>query len=194
MRKEIWATFYHKCSTNENPQHEYCPVGENSWCKWRKAEAEGIAFHHHQEPLSERVQNIIKPIYEDLSREDLLTRCLGAETQNNNESLNSLIWTFAPKHLHSGPKIVEIATSLAVIIFNQGFEPVLKTMDVLGCQIGFNAQTYARYRDEARIDRSERRVDKYTKLARIDNREEQSALHDFYEEEEGQLYGPGIAD
>lgn len=39
MRKEIWATYYHKSSTDKNPQHENCPSGENSWCKWRKAEA-----------------------------------------------------------------------------------------------------------------------------------------------------------
>jgi len=34
MRKEIYATLYHKISTDEEPQHEKCPVGENSWCSW----------------------------------------------------------------------------------------------------------------------------------------------------------------
>ena len=29
---------------------------------------------------------------------------------------------------------------------------------------------------------------------RISNREEKRALHDFFEEEEGVLYGPGVAD
>ncbi|XP_076683524.1 uncharacterized protein LOC143376766 [Andrena cerasifolii] len=194
MRKEIWATFYHKCSTDTNPQHEYCPAGENSWCKWRKTEAQGIDYHHDQAPLSEQVQNVIKPIYEDLSREDLLTRCLGAEAQNNNESLNSLIWTLAPKHLHSGPKIIEIACFLAVIIFNEGFQSVLKTMDTLGLQIDSNAQAYVQHRDNARIHQSERRLSSFAKQARIDSREEQATLRDFHEAEEGQLYAPGIAD
>lgn len=31
MRKEIWATFYHKISTDSKPQHDFCPTGENSW-------------------------------------------------------------------------------------------------------------------------------------------------------------------
>ncbi|KYN06618.1 hypothetical protein ALC62_02428 [Cyphomyrmex costatus] len=35
MRNDVWATFYHKISTNEKPQHEYCPSGSNSWCKWQ---------------------------------------------------------------------------------------------------------------------------------------------------------------
>ncbi|XP_026828856.1 uncharacterized protein LOC113562728, partial [Ooceraea biroi] len=126
MRKAIWATYYHKSSSDNKPQHQNCPPGEESWCKWSKAEAEGTlaSFHHANPPLTDQVLEIIKPIYEDLSSDELLERCLGAETQNNNESLNSLIWTFAPKHLHVGVKVVEIATFLAVIIFNKGFMPI----------------------------------------------------------------------
>lgn len=194
MRKEIWATFFHKCSTDCKPQHDNCPVGEMSWCKWQAAKALGKTFRHDKEPLSQNVQSVIQPIYEDLSREDLLTRCLGAETQNNNESLNSLIWTYSPKHLHSGPKVVEIATMFAVIIFNEGFKGILKLMTTLGSEIGMNSIIYTQHRDELRIERSERRSSKVAKQARIDNREEQMALQDFFEEEEGQLYGPGIAD
>ncbi|EFN81035.1 hypothetical protein EAI_05560, partial [Harpegnathos saltator] len=29
-KKTIWATFYHKISTDENPQHNYCPIGADS--------------------------------------------------------------------------------------------------------------------------------------------------------------------
>ena len=39
MSKAIWATFYHKSSTDAKPQHHLCPIGENSWCKWQKAKA-----------------------------------------------------------------------------------------------------------------------------------------------------------
>lgn len=133
MKKEIWATFYHKCSSDQNPQHQNCPAGEDS-CKYRKAEALGELhdFHHDKAPLTAQVQKAIKPVFEDLSRDELLTRCLGAESQNSNESLNSLIWTFAPKHIHSGTKIVQIATFLAVIIFNKGFEGILKVLDTMG--------------------------------------------------------------
>lgn len=196
MKKEVWATYYHKCSSDKNPQHQFCPEGEDSWCKWRKAEAKNELdqFHHDKPPLIPEVQEAIKPVFEDLSKDELLIRCLGAETQNNNESLNSLIWTFAPKHLHSGPKIVEIASYLGVIIFNEGFEGVLEIMSIMGCPVGREAHTYVEKRDEKRISRSERRVSDVVKKARIDSRAEQSALKEFQEEEEGILYGPGIAD
>ncbi|KOC58600.1 hypothetical protein WH47_06860, partial [Habropoda laboriosa] len=51
-----------------------------------------------------------KPTYEGLSSYELLERCVGANTQNSNESLNSLIWSFAPKHIHSGPKTIQIGS------------------------------------------------------------------------------------
>ncbi|XP_071575445.1 uncharacterized protein [Temnothorax nylanderi] len=196
MSKEVWATFFHKCSTDRNPQHQNCPAGEDSWCKWQQAAAKGELnkFRHDKPPLTPEVQAAIKPVYEDLSREELLTRCLGAETQNSNKSLNSLIWTFAPKHLHSGAKIVEIATFLAVIIFNEGFQGVVKTLSTMGCLIDREAHAYVHRRDEARIARSERRLSDVVKQARIEAREEQAALNNFYEQEEGVVYGPGIAD
>ena len=75
---------------------------------------------------------------------------MGSETQNNNESLNSLIWTFAPKHIHARKKTIEIANYLAVYIFNEGFLPILKIMSVMGIAIGPEAHALASKRDETR--------------------------------------------
>ncbi|KYQ55491.1 hypothetical protein ALC60_05553, partial [Trachymyrmex zeteki] len=61
-------------------------------------------------PLHPDVQKHILPIYENLSKEDLLQRCLGGYTQNANESFNSTVWRLAPKHLHCGLKIIEIVS------------------------------------------------------------------------------------
>ncbi|CAB3252833.1 unnamed protein product [Arctia plantaginis] len=93
MKKEVWATYYHKCSSDKNPQHQFCPEGEDSSCKWRKAEAKNELdqFHHDKPHLISQVQVAIKPVFEDLSKDELLIRCIGAETQNNNESSNSFI-------------------------------------------------------------------------------------------------------
>lgn len=66
MRKEIWATYFHKISTEE-PQHMYCPEGEDSWCKWRQHEATGtLSSFTHPSALHSEVQQILKPIYEEL--------------------------------------------------------------------------------------------------------------------------------
>lgn len=114
MKKAIINLLNHLCSTNEKPRHDDCPVGADSWCKWRVTEGAGkLKDFNHPPPLHPDVEKHLIPIYDDLSREDLLTRCLGGHTQNANESYNSTIWRLAPKHLNSGIKIVEIAAFTA---------------------------------------------------------------------------------
>lgn len=106
MKNDVWAYFYHRSSTDNNPQHEYC---DKSWCKYLQ-DQDINKTHKHKPALSEEVQEVVKPIYESLTEEDLLNRCLGGNTQNNNESLNALIWTIAPKHFFHGKKTIEIAS------------------------------------------------------------------------------------
>ncbi|XP_044584112.1 uncharacterized protein LOC123264734 isoform X2 [Cotesia glomerata] len=174
MKNEVWATYFHKISTDSNPQHHFCPQGSSSWCKWQVAEAEETLdeFQHNNPPLTEAVQKVIKPIYEDLSSESLLERCLGSETQNNNESLNSLIWTFAPKHIHA----------------------VLKILSSMGKTIGPESHAFVNKRDQVRINRSEVRATEASKETRTAKSSERASLNMTFEFEEGTLYGAGIAD
>ncbi|XP_018360539.1 PREDICTED: uncharacterized protein LOC108759546 [Trachymyrmex cornetzi] len=171
----------------------YCPVGSDRWCKWRVAESNNTLHEFdHEPPFHEDVQQAIKPIFEDLSSRELLERYLGGETQNNHKSYNSTVWVFAPKHLHYGAKIIEIATYLAVGIFNEGFYAGLKIMTTIGIVIGRNAKIFCNTRDQYRLERSTRQSLEATKEARIKRRNDQMALNNFYENEEG-LYSPGIA-
>ena len=121
MRNAIMATLDHYCSTvDELPRHDNCPEGAESWCEWRKAEATNTlaAFKHPPRLIDEHVEKHIRPVYEKLSKDELLTRCLGGHTQNANESFNFTAWRMSPKHLHSGIKIVEIAAYIAGGMFN----------------------------------------------------------------------------
>ena len=49
----------------------------------------------HKPALDLKVQKYVKPIYESLTDENLLKRCLGRNTQNNNESY-SCLWQLVP--------------------------------------------------------------------------------------------------
>lgn len=42
MRNAIWATYYHKISTDEKPQHDKCPSGEDRWCSYQKAKVRQV--------------------------------------------------------------------------------------------------------------------------------------------------------
>jgi len=62
--------------------------------------------------------------------------------QNKIESLNALVWHFAPKHLYCGVKI-NTATFNATTIFNEGYSAILNIYNVLGLIIGPETKNYA---------------------------------------------------
>jgi len=195
MKRAIMATYYHMISTNEQPQHQYCPPGADSWCAYRVAEASNETLsYNHPPPLHQDVQKKILPIYKDLSRDDLLTRCLGGYTQNANESFNATVWRLAPKHLHCGWKIIEIAAFLAAGMFNDGYNFILNIMNDLELPIGIQCKTFADEQTANRIRRQDRRSQSRSKEARIAKKKEAAAKMDAFEEKEDILYGPGIAD
>ena len=88
MEKAIWAVFHHFASTDEDRQHQFCPVGEESWCKCQSA----IAPPQDIPPANNRIPpdlvQFIRPVFEDLTHTELLERCILGATQNQNE----LIW------------------------------------------------------------------------------------------------------
>lgn len=158
MKKAIWATLYHKISTNEKPQHHLCPEGPRSWCAWqlRKAITGDEINHEHDPAMSNEVFEGIKPIYKELSSDELLTRCLGGFTQNSNESFNAMVWSMAPKAVSSGKIVLDIAVGLAVIYFNDGYNGIMQVMNQLGITIGLNCYNFCSEADATRIAQSER--------------------------------------
>ena len=194
MKTAIMATYYHMISTDKNPKHDYCPAGPDSWCKWKKAEALGTTPEAHPTPLHPDVQNHILPIFKDLSRDDLLERCLGGHTQNANESFNSTVWRLAPKHLHCGLKVIDVASYLAAGLFNEGSSSILLVMNELNIIVGNSSYSFAHKMDERRVSRQNRRSALETREARKARKEELRAQNEEFENEEGLIYGAGIAD
>lgn len=195
MRKSIWATYYHLISTDEEPQHSYCPEGPDSWCKYQKLKSEGHEDTFvHPPAFDNDTANLLEPIYEDLSSDDLLERCLGRNTQNNNEAFNHCVWSFAPKHIFVGQKTLEIAAFTAACIFNEGFFPVLKILEVMDITLGPCAVAFAKSYNKSRIAKAENATAMSSKEARKSRRADKVAENDAYEEDEGILYAPGIDD
>ncbi|GFX08342.1 uncharacterized protein TNCV_3268311 [Trichonephila clavipes] len=44
MKQAIWAIFFHKISTDLNPQHGLCPLGNDSWCGYNRSKLKGGLF------------------------------------------------------------------------------------------------------------------------------------------------------
>jgi len=196
MRDAVWATFYHYSSTKDKPQHHLCPQASDSWCEWQQAKANGSLDTYEQSynALPDEVLDAIRPIYEDLSNEALLKRCLGGFTQNANESFNNLIWRMAHKNTNSSAKIVEIATFLAVCLFNEGSSALLRIMSTMGITVGRNAAQFAALTDNRRSDQADIRAQHATREARISRRMSKNKKIDEHLSQEDSLYGPGIGD
>lgn len=195
MRSSIWATLDHKLSTDAKPQHDKCPIGEDSWCSWQRAKATNtLAEYKHKPALPIQVYEAIKPIYEELTNQDLLTRCIGGYTQNNNESFNSTVWTLAPKNISSGKTVLDVATEIAVCVFNDGFSSILHIMEAMDLEIGPNSYEMCMEIDKQRIKLAERSLSDRVKEARIAARSSRKEMQEQEDNLEGQLYGAGIAD
>ncbi|GFX59168.1 uncharacterized protein TNCV_936831 [Trichonephila clavipes] len=131
MRQAIWAIFLHKLSTDEYPQHDFCPIGEDSWCGFKKAEASGKSYKHKNN-LPVAVVEAMRPIFRDLSHPDLLKKCLHGKTQNPNESFHNVVWSRVPKATFVQIETLSLGVYDAVCSFNDGNVSKLKMLQKNG--------------------------------------------------------------
>lgn len=139
--------------------------GENSWCFWQKSKAIGtLDEYEHENPLSSIVQDAIRPIYKNPVSRRL--------TQNNNESLSSVIWSMVKKS-SNGARIVEISSYVAVSTFSDAYQSILSMMNYTQC-----------------CDIAEIRTQENTKDDRQARRSYQEDAQDLHSAAEGASYEP----
>ena len=155
MREAIWAIFFHKLSTDQNPRHSMC---KDTWCKYLKAKKDNVKFTH-KNSLPAAVMDQIKPIFKDLTHPDLLNKCLEGYTKNANESLNQKIWKICPKNQFHGAQTVRTAVGLAVITFNDGMEKSMpQVLENLELEVGQFSKQFFSMTDKKRIKNAEIRA------------------------------------
>ena len=173
MKNAIWAMFDH-CITDDtkslDEQHAKCP--KDGWCRyWNDQD--------NYKP-GKRLPNVfraeLEPIFKDLSADALLDRCLLGLTQNQNESINNVLWRFCPKITFIGRSKLELGVSQTVGKFNEGAAFQAEILDKCGFKPGSNAvkamhlqdyqRTYAaavKVSDKARITRQKLRSERKRK-------------------------------
>lgn len=160
--------------------------------KKKKAEAEGtLATYKHTNNIPKAVMDVVKPVFKDLANTQLLQKCLEGYTQNANESVNSVIWTYCPKAKNHGVVVVEIGTAIAVSIFNVGAAALIKIMEEMGLQVGQFARKFCEEKDFFRIKCAERRATEQSLKARRARRRKRLTQEDQQEEAEGFPYQAG---
>ncbi|GFV62905.1 uncharacterized protein TNCV_3719111 [Trichonephila clavipes] len=192
MRKAVWAVYFHIRSSDDEPLHCFCPAGPNSWCKYQNQVLEGsVETFRHSNKLPVAVMDAIKPVFNDLPQPKLLQKCLGGKTQNNNESINSLIWKLCPKTLGCGRKIVDISTNEAIVIFNDGNQGRLKILQSLGLTVDQFAHKFVTLVDIKRIQTAKVHFNLRTKEVRQAKRMQFKTTCKKLTEKEGTSYACG---
>lgn len=169
MKKAVWASFFHKSSTDERHSHGLCLPGADSWCGYQRSLVTGEEYTH-KHSLPPAVLEKIKPVYRKLADEELLKRCLHGKTQNQNESFNSCIWQRVPKTVFVGAKTIHIGVYDAIICFNDGCYKRIHVMKAMDIEPGENMKIALRALDLNRVAKADRALEEMSKEARVKRR------------------------
>ncbi len=191
MTTACWAVYYHYISTDADPQHDFCPDGDDSWCKYQQALASGEDPPSTNTLIPADFREPVRKVFEDLCRESLLGRCLLGATQNRNESFNAQIWARCSKTDFSGTATVQIATSLAVMVFNGGSQSLTQVMDKIGVEAGPLCSALLESRDREHIRAASYVASEKVKHRRKSRRRWKKGQEEAHVEEEGVTYEAG---
>ena len=154
MKDSIMAVLYH-CTMLEDSEerHKYCPKGEDTWCLYQKTNQEVEKQSHY---LDKVFLELLKPTFIRLSDRALLFRCLPGYSQNQNESLNGVVWSKAPKHKFKGPKAIEMAGMSAVMQCKKGAKSRWAVIRAAEIPPGQHSEEGAAKKDNKRLSSSNR--------------------------------------
>ena len=111
--------------------------GVDSWCTYQLDIANKTKMHKPTKGLPEEAIKYLKPIFESLSDDSLLLKCLHGKTQNQNESFNGLIWRRTPKDRFVKMATFELAVYDAAAHFNIGNLASLLMYDNVNIERGY---------------------------------------------------------
>ena len=89
----------------------------SSWCKYQADKLNNTNTYKEKPGIPAIIRETIRPVFISLRDEKLLSKCLHGKIQNNNESLNGLMWKRCPKDVFVGHATLELGVASAIISF-----------------------------------------------------------------------------
>eukprot|EP00112_Aurelia_sp_Birch-Aquarium-sp1_P021080 Seg5580.2 transcript_id=Seg5580.2/GoldUCD/mRNA.D3Y31 product="hypothetical protein" protein_id=Seg5580.2/GoldUCD/D3Y31 len=139
-------------------QHCHCPQGPDSWCRFWRDRATHEQTYSENGRLPNAFFKDLEPIFERLSQHELLSRCLMGLTQNQNESINGILWSQIPKTMFCGFAKVTIGVCETICVANTGAASKATIMQGMGMSPGKNMYEALRDEDKVRIHAAARRT------------------------------------
>ena len=141
--------------------------------------------------LAKAVAVKIKPVFDQLSSNALLERCVDGFTQNAAESFNSVSWNLCPKRTFVGSTTVDLCAGLAVITYNDGHQKLEEVFLELGMKTGIHSNAFLKNQDKQRVQLSVKRASDAEKRIRQAKRKLRRETEDIAAEKEGKTYENG---
>ena len=185
MKRAIGAVLYHCSDIDDTTRHQFCPKNESGWCKWQQDKINGTCKHRNNLNLPSCIKRLLEPIFRDLSKDELLEKCLHGQTQNANEAFNSILWKKCPKEIFVGRSTLELATYSAIITYNDGFERLSDVLSKLGLEVSMYFFDGAAKKNNQRIASCMKRSSEKGKKRRKILRATRKGFTDKEKEEEG---------
>ena len=191
MKKAIHASLMHCASTEQRPLHDHCPTGSASWCRYQQDMANQTKLYKHGPGLPLEVIAKLEPEYVRLSNDILQEKCLHGKTQNQNESLNGMIWQRVPKEVYVGRETLELGLYDAVAHFNIGAVTVIRILQALNIPPGKYTGEGCKLLDQLRVNGAEYKSNASTKKRRKVIRGLKKRKEDKNKQREGVNYASG---
>ena len=100
----------------------------------------------------------LKHIFDRLSSSEILSTCQRGLTQNQNESLNSVVWARCPKRLFCGVHRYKIAVCDAVSQFSDGVQRKYYLFKTLNLTVGDNTKRGLSREQRNRLNKAANKV------------------------------------
>ena len=106
---------------------------------------------------------VLRAIFEDLSKEELLKRCLHGKTQNANESFNNILWLKCSKTVFINRQNIELGVNSASFQFNDGAHGISNVLEQFSIKYGIYTNIGSSKKDESSIQWSSTKSSKARK-------------------------------
>ena len=141
----------------------------DSWDKHQADKLNLINTYEEKPGLSSAIWDTIRPVFVSLSDGKLLQKCLYGKTQNNDESLNGLIWKPCPKGVFVDRVTLELGVASAVVAFHNVLPGIFEVFNKLDVKPGTFCEKYCGFKDEKPITQMDRKSIDSVKQRRIKN-------------------------
>ena len=101
-----------------------------------------------------------------------MNRCLAGHTQNQNESLNGVLWSYCSKNKICGVTKLKLAVCQSILSFNIGAVSKYNILLSSGIQLDGNSLYQFRKEDNVRIKHSERKISLQYRMDRRKGRQQ----------------------